>query len=82
MTSMTWLSTWRRLLLTTAIGFVLLLGLLAYRVHAGVDPVLARVAATRAAATTTPSAGTADGRAAAVPEDPGAQGSVPTTQAS
>jgi|1186.fasta_scaffold1121894_2 hypothetical protein len=43
---MTWQPTWRRLIATTAVGFVLVLALLAWRLQTGHDPALGAAAVT------------------------------------
>jgi hypothetical protein len=74
---MTWQPTWRRLIATTAIMFVLLLALLAWRLQTGHDPAL-RAATTTAV--TASSAATSDDASAAT--DDGTTAAIPSTHAS
>jgi hypothetical protein len=81
---LSWLSSWRRLVSTTAVCFVLLLALLAYRVSANQDPALVAKAATAQVSSSSSSSSTdtdTDTDTATVPDDTATQ-TTPSTQAS
>jgi hypothetical protein len=78
-----WLSSWRRLASTTAVCFVLLLGLLAYRVWADQDPALhAQSAAQVSPASSLSSDDATATDDATAGDDAATTPTTPTTQAS